>query len=35
MNAKFSVFVVSVEAMRYLLLCNLHDCTFKPSAQNW
>ena len=29
MNAKISVFVVCVEAIIYLLLYNLHDCTFK------
>ena len=29
MNAKISVFAISVEAMIYLLLYNLHDCTFK------
>ena len=28
MNVKISVFVISVEAIIYLLLCNLHDCTF-------
>ena len=29
MNAKVLVFVVCVEAITYLLLYNLHDCTFK------
>ena len=29
MNAKISVFVICVEAITYLLLNNLHDCTFK------
>ena len=29
MNAKILVFVVCVEAIIYLLLCNLHNCTFK------
>ena len=29
MNAKFSVFVICVEAIIYLLLYNLRDCTFK------
>ena len=29
MNAKISVFVISIEAIIYLLLYNLHDCTFK------
>ena len=28
MNAKISVFVIHVEAIIYLLLYNLHDCTF-------
>ena len=28
MNAKISVFVTCVEAVRYLLLHNLHDYTF-------
>ena len=29
MNAKISVFVICVEVIIYLLLYNLHDCTFK------
>ena len=29
MNAIFSVFVICVEAIIYLLLYNLNDCTFK------
>ena len=29
MNAKISVFVIYVEAIIYLVLYNLHDCTFK------
>ena len=29
MNARTSVLVIFVEAIIYLLLCNLHDCTFK------
>ena len=29
MNAKVSVFFISIEAIIYLLLCNLRDCTFK------
>ena len=29
MNAKISVFAISVEAIIYLLLYNLHDGTFK------
>ena len=28
MNAKILVFVISVEAIIYLLLYNLHDCIF-------
>ena len=32
MNAKISVFVICVEAIIYLLLYNLHDCTFKGSS---
>ena len=28
-NAKISVFAICVEAIKYLLLYNLHDCTFK------
>ena len=31
MNAKISVFIICVEAIIYLLLFNLHDCTFKFS----
>ena len=31
MNAKISVFVICVEAIIYLLLGNLHDCTFKTA----
>ena len=29
MNAKISVFVICVEVIIYLLLYNLHDCSFK------
>ena len=29
MNAKMSVFVICVEAIIYMLLYSLHDCTFK------
>ena len=29
MNVKMSVFVTCVEAIMYLLLYHLHDCTFK------
>ena len=28
MNAKISVFVICIEAIIYLLLYNLHECTF-------
>ena len=28
MNVKISLFLIYVEAIIYLLLCNLHDCTF-------
>ena len=31
MNAKISVFVICVEAIMYLLLYNMHDCTFNPN----
>ena len=36
MKAKISVFVICVEAIIYLLLYNLHDCTFnsKTSKRN-
>ena len=35
MNAKISVFVICVKVIIYLLLHNLHDCTFKrcPDCQ--
>ena len=29
MNAKISMFVICFEVIKYLLLYNLHDCTFK------
>ena len=29
MNAKISVFIIFAEAIIYLLLYNLYDCTFK------
>ena len=32
MNTKISVFVICVEAIIYLALCNLHDCTFNFNA---
>ena len=39
MNAKISVFVICVEAIIYLLLYSLHDCTFKnlkkTVSQEW
>ena len=31
MNLKISIFVICVEAIIYLLLHNLHDCTFNIS----
>ena len=34
MNEKISVFVFCVEAIIYLLLYNLHDCTFKVKKFN-
>ena len=33
MNAKHSVFVIYAEAIIYLLLYNLHDCTFNTSRK--
>ena len=36
MNAKISVFVICVEAIIYLLLCNLHDRTFNiDMSDSW
>ena len=32
-NAKISIFIFCVEAIKYLLLHNLHDCTFKEAVQ--
>ena len=32
-NAKISVFVICVEAIIYLLLYNLYDCTFKRARK--
>ena len=32
MNAKISMFVICDEAIIYLLLYNLHDCTFKVAC---
>ena len=34
MNAKISVFFICVEVIIYLLLHNLHDCTFKALLDN-
>ena len=34
MNAKMSLFVICVEAIIYLLLYNLHDCTFNNHVSN-
>ena len=31
MNVRISIFIICVEAIRYLLLHNLHDCTFKDA----
>ena len=33
MNVKTLVFVICVAAIIYLLLCNLHDCTFKACVR--
>ena len=32
-NAKISVFIICGEAIIYLLLYNLHDCTFKDTIK--
>ena len=34
MNAKISMFVMCVEAIIYLLLYNLHDCTFNEEKKS-
>ena len=34
MNAKISVSVICVEAIIYLLLYNLHDCTFEKTDES-
>ena len=34
MNVKISVFDIYVEAIIYLLLYNLHDCTFKTQKHS-
>ena len=33
MNAKISVFLICVEEIMYLLLCNLYDCTFNNNVR--
>ena len=33
MNAKISMFAICVEVNIYLLLHNLHDCTFKKNVE--
>ena len=33
MNVKTLVFIICVAAIIYLLLCNLHDCTFKACVR--
>ena len=33
MNTKFSVFVICIETIIYLLLYNLHDCTFNVNTE--
>ena len=35
MNVKISLLVICVEAIIYLLLYNLHDCTFKSEHNFW
>ena len=35
MNAKISVFVIFAEMILYLLLYNLHDCTFNSEKNSW
>ena len=36
MNVKISLFVICVEAIIYLLLYNLYECTFKRKIKlNW
>ena len=35
MNAQISVFVICVEGIVYLLLYNLHDCTFKDIVRSF
>ena len=35
MNAKISVFVICIETVIYLLLYNLHDCTFNGLHINY
>ena len=31
MNVRISIFIICAEAIRYLLLHNLHGCTFKDA----
>ena len=33
MNARISVFVICVETIIYLILYNLHDCTFNLASK--
>ena len=33
MNAEISVFIICVAAVMYLLLYNLHDCTFNSASK--
>ena len=33
MNVKISLFIICVEVIIYLLLYNLHDCTFKSHSK--
>ena len=33
MNAKISLFLICIEAIMYLLLSDLHHCTFKTYAK--
>ena len=35
MNAKISVFAISVKAIIYLLVYNLHDCTFNGNFKDF
>ena len=33
MDVKYSVFLICVETIMYLLLYNLHDCTFNNTCE--